>query len=114
MEIGIIIFICCVIITFAAWRGARVALFKKKKHLDAYEAKMIAETFDSKMKNVENRIFDDIHTSAYCGNRYVQVLIDKSIDVSHETIASRLKRKGYFVSWSFSQDHDAYVYDIQW
>ena len=114
MEIGIIIFVCFALITFAAWRGARVALLKKKKHLDAYEAKMIAETFDSKMKNIENGIYEDIRTSAFCGNRYVQVLIDKNVDVSHETIASRLKRKGYCVSWSFSQDHDAYVYDIQW
>jgi len=114
MEIGIIIFACLAIITFAAWCGARVALLKKKKHLNAYEAKMISETFESKMKNVENRIFDDIHTSAYCGNRYVQVLIDKGIDVSHETIAAKLKRKGYSVSWNLSNERNAYVYDIQW
>ena len=112
--LGIIIGICGLIITFAAWRGARVAFLKKKKHLDAYEAKMIAETFDSKMRNVESRIYDDIRTSAFCGNRYVQVSIDKDVEVSHETIASKLKRRGYVVTWSFEKDRNAYVYDIQW
>ena len=113
MMIGIIIF-CCLIGIFASWKGARIALFRKKKHLAAYEAKMISETFDSKMKNIENRIYDDIRTSAFCGNRYVKSMIDKDIEISHETISSRLKQNGYIVSWSFSKDHNAYVYEIQW
>ena len=114
IELGIIFCVCGIIVLFASWSRARVSLIRKKKKLFAHEAKMIAETFDSKMKNIENRIYEDIRTSAFCGNRYVQVLIDKNIDVSHETISLRLKRKGYSVSWYFDQDNDSYVYDIHW
>ena len=114
LELGIIFIIGGMIILFASWRGVRVALLRRKKQLSAHEAKLIAETFESKMKNVLNGIYDDIRTSAFCGNRYVRVLIDKNIDVSHETISLRLKRKGYSVSCYFDQDNDSYVYDIHW
>ena len=113
-PIAAIIFVCGLIGFFASWRGARVALLRKKKKISAHEAKMISEMFDNRIKHIEDSIYFDIRTSAYCGNRYVKVRLDKDIEISHETIALHLKQNGYNVSWSFSADDDAYVYDIWW
>lgn len=107
-------FIFNLFIIFVTWKSARVALLRRKKKLKAHEARLISDTFESKIKRIENGIYEDIRTSAFCGNKYVQVCIDKDIDVSHETISANLKRDGYKVSWYFSADTDAYVYDIWW
>lgn len=114
LQIGVIIIICCLIGIYATWGAARVVFLKRKPKLNAYEAKLISETFSNKIKKVENGIYDDIRTSAFCGNRYVRVLIGGNSDVSFETISSHLKKNGYSVTWEYSADKNKYIIDIQW
>lgn len=114
MPLAIISLVCGLIGIYATWSGARVALLRRKPRLNAYEAKLISETFDNKIKKVENGIYDDIRTSAFCGNRCVRVLISGNSDVSFETISSHLKQKGYSVTWNYSADSNNYIFDIQW
>lgn len=119
MMINLLPYICIVLIVsvffiFMSWKGARIALSRNKKRITANEAKIISDMYDSKIRYLEDLIYNDIKMAAYSGNRYVQTFIDKDTDVPHETIINRLKKNGYKVSWSFSADHDSYTYEIWW
>lgn len=114
LPLGIIILVCGLIGIYATWTDARVAFLRRKKQLSAYEAKLISEKFDSKMKKVESGIYEDIHFAAFCGNRGVRSIVDGDADVSFETIAWHLKRKGYSVTWNKSEQSNDWIFDIQW
>lgn len=114
MPLFILYFVISIFVIYISWRATCVAFCRKKKRLKAFEARMIADNCDNKIKRIEQGIYDDIKSSAFCGNKYVKVFIDKDDTVSNETISADLKRDGYKVSWNFSEKDNAIVYDIWW